>query len=180
MPHAEATEALRQANIPPFHRWCGAYAHRIVLAHRVRYVSLWSLKPKMPRDAWLRLARGEWDATAIHRPNGQAVILIKHDLPSSRYIWSLVHELGHLVLGHPGGELDLQAGTFSSAPHWAEAEAHLFARHVLLPAEEMRTFLQWKTSAQEIARRKGVSLDAVLVRMQTMHRDGGFYEWLAA
>ena len=108
---------------------------------------------------------------------GASIIITKACRNEARYTFTLIHELGHLALGHVGIRINLRTGESVEGHQWSEDEANRFARHVLLPADEMRTFIDRRVPAVEIAKRKGVSFSAVMARIRTMHADGEFDEW---
>ncbi len=177
MPRLAAAHALKTGSIAPYHKWSWWDAKRLCWAHDVEVTYLFKLKPRIPPDLYQRLDSAPWEAQTITYADGGSVVVVKTQRLETRLTWTLVHELGHLLVGHLGAKLNLQTGEYIAAPKWHEEEADRFARNVLLPADEMRTFIDHRVPSCQIAERKGVSFSAVKVRLMTMHRDGEFDKW---
>jgi hypothetical protein len=119
----------------------------------------------------------DWDAKAVEIPNGRRFIVWR-DIPNKgRLVWNLIHECGHMTLGHIGARLDMRTGAMTSAPFGEEEAAHTFARHVLLPSWEVHEFLRRGWDPSRIATEKGVSRDAVKTRLAIMQESGDTGQW---
>lgn len=180
MPRLSAEHALRVGQVERYRHWTGGLAFDLCRWHGVKAVDLQRFRRLAPSLDISPLERNPWDAKALVFPSGHQLIVAKGDGKIQRIIWSVVHELGHLLLGHKGATLDLATGEYRDAPSWAEEEADRFARNVLLPADEILHYRQeLRISPTAIAQRKGVSFAAVMVRLKTMRRDGQFDRWAA-
>lgn len=86
----------------------------------------------------------------------------------ARSRFTVAHELGHLMLDHPGNQARERPGEkISAAQAVLENEANLFASEFLMPAN----LLDHSLSAGQISRSFQVSLDAALRRKREFERD---------
>jgi HTH-type transcriptional regulator/antitoxin HigA len=89
------------------------------------------------------------DGAAYIRDDGTPVIALSLRYDRIDSFWfTLLHELGHIVLGHPGGHVDanLSVGEGQS-PH--EREANEFAQEHLIPG---RRFQSWLKAHRQISK----------------------------
>lgn len=173
MPYNAAQHVLSHSHFGPFERWTPGL---VGLACRHQRVSI---KPlfKFLRDTGLPEPVADWDAQTIVFDDGSALIVHRHERKESRLVWTLAHELGHFVLGHPPGFMDPLTGETIPTPGWCEREADAFASHLLLPEEEMRAYAHRGWTVDQVAKRKNVSISAVMIRMRTMRKNKQFYVW---
>lgn len=88
-------------------------------------------------------------------PNGIPLIIINNNIPNSRKVFTIAHELGHLVMHYKGGVIGEERDT--------EKEANIFASEFLVPAKEIKSELfnlneeklfalksYWKVSIQSL------------------------------
>jgi Zn-dependent peptidase ImmA (M78 family)/transcriptional regulator with XRE-family HTH domain len=118
---------------------------------------------KVLEDAGILIVRTDFgtdrvDAISIYEPPEEIppLILINKSIPGDRYRFTLAHETGHLVLHH---HLPLPNENI-------EDEANSFAGEFLLPAKDIRGFLQ-RCTLQKLASLKPywkVSMQALLMR----------------
>lgn len=118
---------------------------------------------KLLEDAGILIVRTDFgtdrvDAISIYEPPDEIppLILVNKSLRGDRYRFTLAHETGHLVLHH---HLPLPDGN-------VEDEANSFAGEFLLPARDIRGFLQ-RCTLQKLASLKPywkVSMQALLMR----------------
>ncbi len=105
------------------------------------------------------------------------VIIINHDHPPGRRLFTLAHELGHVLFHLPRGSegargLDTEVSFFASNRDPKEKEANSFAAELLMPTDEIDTFvrrfkveLQSPTFLPVAARTFNVSPDALFYRL---------------
>lgn len=145
-------------------------------AHGVRLIYDSKVKLKLGLD-FPDLDDHEWDAKAIEFPGGRQAIIARKQPHSGREVWSIIHELGHLLLGHEGAVFHLDTFELVEAEQWHEEEANRFARHLLLPTDEMVEFRRQGLNPKQISERKGVSIAAINIRLRTMRREGALDGW---
>lgn len=177
MPYQAAEHARRVAAIPEFANWDTGWSSTLCRAHGVLVKTLASYRGIVPPDRIDDLAAAEWDGMVMEFGEGRPVILVRPESHRRRLTWTIVHELGHILLGHKGTALRPGPGLCSHVDRRHEAEADRFAREVLLPADEMRQLVDMGLRPIDIVKFKGVSLRAVQIRIKTMHEDGEFFEW---
>jgi len=78
-----------------------------------------------------------------------------------RQRFTVAHEIGHLLLGHTGKNFVLELN--SKKPE--EVEANQFAAELLMPLEMIKSDLQNKRNAKDIAKLYNVSEEAVWWRL---------------
>lgn len=87
---------------------------------------------------------------------------------SYRSRFALAHELGHVLLGHLGNEIDqLQDHAFENSDP-IEHSANVFASGLLMPEKEVRSFFEVANSVQTLAEAFGVSNNAMVFRLQEL------------
>ncbi len=177
MPSHAATHAAKVGQVEPFQYWTTGLASFLCRAHRVKVVGLKRFAASLSTDVLGRLQEDHWDAKAAEFADGYRLIVYKEDGKPSRIVWSIVHELGHILLGHRGAAFDLVGGAYVDSPAWCEDEANLFTRNVLLPADEMLSYRTRGLVPAQIASAKGISVSAVNIRLRTMVKDGQFDGW---
>jgi len=115
------------------------------------------------------------------RFNGNNVIEVNKCHSLTRQRFTLAHELGHYLKQHEGNCHRQSLLTYNSKEQIEESEANLFARSILMPADEIDNFFQeYKDSMQKenfnfikhLVEKFNVSTDALKVRLITL----GFVE----
>jgi hypothetical protein len=180
MPYRSAEHARRLASIPEFANWDAGWTSGLCRAHAVRIKTIASYRGIVPAHLLDDLGDDPWDGMVMDFEQGKPVILVRPDMHPRRMHWTIVHELGHILLGHKGTSLNPRPGLCSHVDRRHEDEANRFAREVMLPAEEMRQFLEMGLRPVDIVQFKGASLRAVQLRIKTMHRDGEYDTWTEA
>jgi sorbitol-specific phosphotransferase system component IIA len=176
VPHAAAALALRISQVPPFHFWTPGEAVILCRRNGVKAVQDFKLYRKLGRRPQ-HLAAYDWEAKAIEFGADRRLVVFRDTGHVGRMVWSIVHELGHILLGHPGAAFNMRTNEWRWASPWQEGEADVFARHVLLPADEVHEFQRKGYDPARIAAAKGVSRKAVRVRLDTMARSGDTGDW---
>ncbi len=90
-------------------------------------------------------------------------IYINRKRPYVRRRFSLAHEFGHYILGHPSS-----TSTFGSRNHWTEVQANQFAAFLLMPRELVKLLNRRMCSIAEIALWFRVSELAMAIRMDEL------------
>jgi hypothetical protein len=173
MPRLAAEHAFRTAKLQPFEYWSPGLAGMVCRNNGIRLIFDDKVRRKLGLD-FPGLDDHEWDAKAFEMPSGRQVIVSRALPHHGRMVWSIIHELGHILLGHQGALFNLRTLDLTEGERWHEAEADLFARQLLLPTDEMIEFRRQRLNPRQIAERKGLSIAAVNVRLKTMQRDGRF------
>lgn len=110
------------------------------------------------------------------------VIIINRDHPTGRRLFTLAHELGHVLFHLPGGEKgsETEVSYFASNRDPKEKEANAFAAELLMPTEQVEEFIrQFRDTLQKpsflpvAARAFNVSPDALFYRLANK----GVYSW---
>lgn len=118
-----------------------------------------------------KLFQGKGDAMTQIRDD--AIFIIYNDeRPTVRKRFSVVHELGHLYMGHLHGNSsnDLNTDNFD------EIEANAFAAQLLMPPTFLRKDIKaGMKDPQQLAKKYNVSLDAMWLQL----RNSGFINLLA-
>ena len=99
----------------------------------------------------------------IWRVAGEWCVVLNRDHPLCRQTFSLAHEVGHFLLHHPRGGMMSSADTSK-----LEREANAFAAEFLMPRRLMQRLCEWGLSAEDMATRLGLSLDAVTIRLDAL------------
>jgi Zn-dependent peptidase ImmA (M78 family) len=91
-------------------------------------------------------------------------VMILLDQRNPRALWTLAHELGHLILRHPRVLSRAQNDLRANQPqvNRYEREAHLFAAALLAPSR----LVEQCADFSELARRAGISLSAAKIRFE--------------
>lgn len=119
----------------------------------------------------------------LYRENGQAVIGVNTHHAATRQLFTIAHELGHLLL-HAGESvhvdhsfrLHLRNQASSEGTSDQEIEANLFAAELLMPesflkqdvAQESALCWHGDEFLTSLARRYGVSLQALMIRLSRL------------
>jgi IrrE N-terminal-like domain len=112
----------------------------------------------------LHVEENEIDCSGVLLPAERRVVL-RVDEPPVRRRFTLAHELGHWVCqvqeGHDAPVYCRAADVAPSADRALEREANLFAAELLMPEPVVREEFGWAASAAELAKRFGVSEEAM-------------------
>jgi Zn-dependent peptidase ImmA (M78 family) len=119
----------------------------------------------------------------LYRENGQAVIGVNTHHAGTRQLFTIAHELGHLLLHacesvHVDHSFRLQMRNHVSSEGTSdqEIEANLFAAELLMPEAFLRQDLARESALSwhgdeflaTLARRYGVSLQALMIRLSRL------------
>lgn len=109
------------------------------------------------------IENGEFDGFSYIEDGRPFAITLNSKITEKRKIFTLFHELGHILEGQAG--ICVTHGTDMS--HQVEARCNKFAANFLMPASEVArpdTFDELRAHADEL----GVSMEAYLIRTQTL------------
>ena len=105
----------------------------------------------------------------LKKPDGTPTILINQDDPENRKRFTCAHELGHYNRRKDReGEdhrIDLRSPLSATGSDPEEVYANEFAASLLMPADDLKIFLQFGLSDQELADRFKVSREAMEYRI---------------
>jgi Zn-dependent peptidase ImmA (M78 family) len=105
----------------------------------------------------------------LKRPDEEPTILINEKDPENRKRFTCAHELGHFSRRKDEtGEyhtIDLRSPLSSTGSDPEEVYANEFAASLLMPADELKIFLQFGLSDAELAERFKVSREAMEFRI---------------
>ncbi|MGO9319190.1 MAG: ImmA/IrrE family metallo-endopeptidase [Solirubrobacteraceae bacterium] len=105
----------------------------------------------------------------LKRPNEEPTILINEADPENRKRFTCAHELGHFnKRKDETGEyhtIDLRGPLSSTGSDREEVYANEFAACLLMPADDLKIFLQLGLSDEELAERFKVSREAMEYRL---------------
>ena len=95
----------------------------------------------------------------------RTVILINEKSNAKRQHFSVAHELGHVVLGHPSGAfLGMRAATQEEL--YEESEANAFASELLMPKAILKA--KGPMTAKALARYCHVSITAATIKVKQL------------
>lgn len=101
---------------------------------------------------------GKYTGSCFTHPGGNRFITVNVLLPHGRLVWTVAHELGHIVLGH-----------LPPRRPWQERIAHIYARELLLPEVRIRRQIRrFGPDPWLLARLNGVSVKAVRRRLREL------------
>lgn len=106
------------------------------------------------------------ESAIIVEMEGRVVIFYDETKPQSHINFSILHELGHLLLGHPLHDKSMSPEAY----HRYEVEANYFAAQTLMPSSIIAA-LQYRQSfitREFLVKYFGVSHDAASKRLTTM------------
>lgn len=180
MPYRTAEQARQHACIPEFANWDAGWASSLCQAYGIEVETVRSLQGYLPPHILEFFSGDAWDGQSIDLGDGHPFIVINPDRHQRRITFTIVHEVGHILLGHAGMRIHRSTGRRVQGHKVPEHEANRFAREVLLPADEMRFFQELGLRPADIATHKGISKQAIEIRIKTMHQDGEFFIWTEA
>lgn len=158
MPANAAHTLLQSAKIEPYTHWTLAALRRVCRHLGLQLTNAALVMPLVDGMTLEELCGPDWDACLAElRPGRRGILYHPGNTRSRRFVFSVAHEVGHHVLGHP-----------CDPPAWAESQANEFARHLLMPSQEMQEFHRRGWGPSQIARAKGVSVAAVEVRLKRL------------
>ena len=111
------------------------------------------------------------ESAIIVEMGGKAIIFYDETKPRSHISFSILHELGHLILKHPLHYKSLPSDSY----HRYEVEANYFAAQMLMPSSILAAF-QYRgqfISQEFLVQHFGVSSDAALRRLKTLRNTRG-------
>lgn len=157
MPIVAAQSLLHSAQIEPYTHWTFGALRRVC-----RHLDVLLLDATLPIVLMAQpRIKEDWDATLLEvAPACRAILYHPSNTRTRRFVFSVAHELGHHVMGHP-----------PDPPAWAERQADQFAAALLMPECEMREFYRRGWTVGQIARAKGVSVTSVEIRMKELRHE---------
>lgn len=102
----------------------------------------------------------------LKKEEGIIAVNITHHPVRRRF--TIAHELGHFLLGHGLGEeyQEQMVDDFFDKPHDQEREANLFASHVLMPTQAVKTEVAKDgLDLEKLAKTFEVSKQAITIRL---------------
>lgn len=97
--------------------------------------------------------------------DGEKVIFLNKHEPQCQQRWTVMHEVGHYLLGHHH--------EFKNYPAWwKRIEANAFAAELLMPERDFVKVCNMATTVCGVSAYFGVSLSPVFYRLDTLYWDG--------
>jgi len=109
------------------------------------------------------LFNGKGDAVTQRRDDNVYIVYDK-EKPDVRKRFSIAHELGHLYLGHLHGNSSIDLGS----ENFDEIEANVFAAHMLMPKELLKSDVKKGLTPEDLAKKYWVSLDAIWYQLTSV------------
>jgi Zn-dependent peptidase ImmA (M78 family) len=112
------------------------------------------------------------NVAGFYDKNNKTIYVQKND-PPHRKLFSIAHELGHIVLGHEHATVQFRITNDKATPYSKEEkEANSFARHLLIPdfmlKNHMLKYSLNKSDYETLAKMFGVPFDAMLHTLERL------------
>ncbi|MEG0915581.1 MAG: XRE family transcriptional regulator [Myroides sp.] len=99
---------------------------------------------------------------SLINPSGIPIMIINKNIPNSRKVFTIAHELGHILMHFKGGIIGEDRDI--------EKEADIFASNFLMPSKEIKQYLFNLTDDKlgDLKRYWGVSIQALLYKAKSL------------